>query len=225
MTVQYRDPIIADMRQDMLIKDVLKQYPNIHLVDKLPTITPPVSLAVGWLHENMVQFGRAAAALAVGTWHCASVNEGTVTGNLLIHNYMGEMDARLVRRWRYPITYKDKTTEYLGWNVHYVKGGDLTRLEQHPMIGTMHNVAANNRKYPARWGDSRVMSWQATPKYAVIAAALAGRDVFVEYAANWDWKAVATKGFQGELKVMSGEWNAEQDARPVTDFDALAHVF
>ena len=223
MNSQYRDPIIADLRQVMLVQDVLKQYANVHFVKELTLTLPPGSLAVGWLHENMIQTGRAMAALAIGTWSCFPIKDPAVQGLTLIHNYVQEMDARLVQRWRYPVEWKGKVTEYLGWNVRYIKEGDITRLEQHPMIASMHRVAANNRKYPAKWGPSRLMSWQATPKYAVIAGALAGREVFVECPHYWDWKAVVTKGFQSELSVMSGEWSAAPV--PLSDEIAFAGLF
>ena len=184
MNTQYRDPIIADMRKDMKIQHVLKAYPNVHFVDALPQDRQPGTLYDSWLHENMIQVGRAMAHLSLGTFHYDEVLSKQAQGHVITHAYVANMDARLVQRWRYPISYNGRMTEYLGWNVRYIKntgaGFDLDQLEDHPMVPTMHRVAANNRKYPAKYGASKVMSWTAVPKYAVIAAALKGAEVFIE---------------------------------------------
>lgn len=220
----YRDPVIAELRPHMKVLHTLVKFPNIKFVpaEQFPKTEQAGAMYVPWLYENFIQLGRMFAHLQVGDW--ALNLDKSINGMMLENNYVHA--SRFVMRWTYEVKWHDKRTnldrvnQHRGWNVFYpkdVNGSwevlDPKDMQQHPMISMMHGTAANNRAYPARWGASKVMSWCATPKYALIGAALSGKPMVIEMVNHYDWRATITKGFQSELGVLSGEFEAKRDAQ------------
>lgn len=216
----YREPALAELRGSMKILDTLKNFPNAKFVpsSEFPSQDQRGMVRVPWLHENMIQVGRAVAHLACNTWSYDEDRSRGHQANVISHNYV--LTARLIQRWKYPVTYKGEVTEYLGWNVKYLD--KMTeQLTQHPMVSNLHHVAANNRKYPAKFGPSRVMSWEAVPKYVIIAAVLKGATVLFEAPPYWDYRATCTRGFQSELSVMSGEFDARLNEQATLAYEGF----